>query len=392
MNRIICLISCFVLITFGATAQLQKQSDTANRQTIRIIPLDKALLLKNMSLIANMQYSNNSYFQDGKFTNNKFALNQFRLELKGQVTDHVFFRFRDRYTRNPETQSVDNMSHSTDLAFIGVEVSPTVSLAFGKMCADYGGYEFDANPIDIYQYNDIVDYADNFLTGAQVSWKATKNHQFTFQVLNSRTRSFSEIYDSIPGVVETKFPAAYVGNWRGNFLDGKFSTLWNYTLITEAKDKYIYYTALGNQFTSKNWLIQYDFKYEKEDIDRTTLVTGFVPDSYDPYPALNTTYIEHWLHVEYTINPKWKATIIGMVSDAYWDGNLDPDKNNHLRTAWGVIPSIEFYPFKGLNLKFFTTYVARFYNFTDYAKTTFGSTNSTTGRIMVGFITPLVVL
>ena len=183
-----------------------------------------------------------------------------------------------------------------------------------------------------------------------------------------------------------------MGNWRGNFLDGKFSTLWNYTLIKEAKNKNIYYLALGNQFTSNNWLIQYDFKYEKEDIDRTTLVTGFVPDSFDPYAALNTAYIEHWLHVEYTLNPKWKASIIGMVSDAYWNGNQDVDKDNHLRTAWGLIPSLEFYPFKGLNLKFFTTYVARFYNFTNYSKTRFGSVNSTTGRIMIGFITPLVVL
>lgn len=392
MKRYLCLLSCLVFFAAAATAQLQKQSDTTTRQTIRVIPLDKALLLKNMSLIANMQYSNNSYFQDGKYTNSKFALNQFRLELKGQVFNHVFFRFRDRYTRNPETQSVDNISHSTDLAFIGIEVSPTVSLAFGKMCADYGGYEFDANPIDIYQYNDIVDYADNFLTGAQVSWKAFANHQFTFQVLNARTRSFSELYGVVPGITDAKFPTAIVGNWRGNFLDGKFSTLWNYTLITEAKDKYIYYTALGNQFSSKKWLIQYDFKYEKEDIDRTTLVTGFVPEDLMPFPAMNTTYVEHWLHIEYALNPKWKASVIGMVSDAYWSGNPDPGKDDHIRTAWGLIPSLEFYPFAGLNLKFFTTYVARFYNFSDYSKINFGSTNTTTGRIMIGFISPLVVL
>jgi hypothetical protein len=34
------------------------------------------------------------------------------------------------------------------------------------MCADWGAWEFDWNPIDIYEYSDIVEYADNFLSGA----------------------------------------------------------------------------------------------------------------------------------------------------------------------------------------------------------------------------------
>lgn len=393
MTRYAFKLGVFILLlTSSAAAQMQKQSDTLSNQTIRIIPVEKATLLKNTALIANMQYSNNNYFQDGRYTNTEFALNQFRLEIKGQVFDNVFFRFRDRYTRADITQSVDNISHSTDMAFIGVDVSSEVSLAFGKMCADYGGYEFDANPIDIYEYNDIVEYADNFLTGAQVSWKALKNHQFTFQVLNARTQTFSQIYDTIPGISAARFPAAYVGNWRGSFADGKFATIWNYALITEASHQNVYYTALGNQFNVGKWLVQYDFKYEKEDIDRSTLITGLIPRSYDPYAALNTTYIEHWLHVEYTLDPQWKAAIIGMVSDAYWYGNPDPNKDNHVRTAWGIIPSVEYYPFTGLNLKFFVSYVGRYYDYTDYARSKFGLDNSTTGRIMIGFISPLVVL
>lgn len=386
------LPGCIMLCAVYATAQMQKQTDTSINQTIRIIPIEKATLLKNMSVIFNMQYSNNDYFQDGQYTNSNFSMNQFRLEIRGQVFDHVYFRFRNRYTRDPVPQSVDNITYSTDLAFIGIDVSPKVGLAFGKMCADYGGYEFDANPIDIYQYNDIVNNADNFLTGAQVSWKALENHQFTFQVLNSRTQSFTEIYDTIPGITAAKFPAMFVGNWRGNFAKGKFTTLWSYAVIVEASRQYVYYTALGNQLNTKKWLIQYDFKYMNQDIDRTGLVTTFIPKTYDPYTALDTKYVEHWLNVEYSFHRRWKAALIGMVSDAYWFGNPDPEKNSHLRTAWGVIPSVEFYPYKGLNLKFFAAYVGRFYDYTDYARAKFGSQNSTTGQVMIGFISPLVVL
>ena len=156
MNRFLFLVSLLILFAASANAQLQKQIDTSINHTTRIIPLDKAKILKDVDLIANMQYANNSNFLNGDYTGSNFALNQFRLEIKGLVFDStIFFRFRDRYTRDPVVQSVDNIDHSVDMAFIGVNLSKRFSLSFGKMCADYGGYEFDANPIDIYQYNDM---------------------------------------------------------------------------------------------------------------------------------------------------------------------------------------------------------------------------------------------
>ena len=103
------------------------------------------------------------------------------------------------------------------------------------MCADWGGYEFDLNPIDIYAYNDIVEYADNFLSGVQASWRATEKNEFTFQLLNSRTKTYEELYDTIPGVKESKFPAALVTNWRGYFGKGNFTALWSYRVFLEAE-------------------------------------------------------------------------------------------------------------------------------------------------------------
>jgi hypothetical protein len=35
---------------------------------------------------------------------------------------------------------------------IRVDVSPKFSISAGKLCADFGGIEFDLNPIDIYEY------------------------------------------------------------------------------------------------------------------------------------------------------------------------------------------------------------------------------------------------
>ncbi len=102
-------------------------------------------------------------------------------------------------------------------------------------------------------------------------------------------------------------------------------------------------------------------------------------------------YASHWLKADYRIG-KINLSMVGMVDFASWKGNPDPNKDNKLRTAWGYIPAVEYFPFKDLNLKFFVNFVGRVYRYTDYAKSRFGSTNSTTGVISLGFISPLHIL
>lgn len=370
----------------------QRQEDSTLKTTNAIIPIHKQNLLKNIDVIANMQWALNNYFQDGKYTMSKFENNQFRLEIRGKITDRVSFRFRDRYTKVTEPGSLDNISRSTDIASITVKLSKKWDLTMGKMCADWGGYEFDANPIDIYQYNDIVEYADNFLTGVLASYTVNERHQFSFQLMNSRTQSYHDLYDTVPGVTPSKFPVAANINWRGSFADGKFQTIWSYSQFLEAKNQTMFYIAMGNQLKLNKILLQYDFKWSNEQLDRTTLVNQMVPDNILPYAALNTRYVEHWLHFNFQPQKKLNLFVIGMVSDAFWYGNPDPNKSAHLRTAWGLIPGAEYFPFNDLNLKFFATYIGRFYRYTDYAKKTFGDVNTNTARISVGFICPLLIL
>ena len=167
MKKQLLFLGFVLFFIINVKAQMHKQSDRLGIQPSPIISAGKAKILQNIDVIANMQYANNSDFKEGEYTGSRFAINQFRLEIKGFVLDStVFFRFRNRYTRTPTLQSVDNLDHSVDMAFIGINLSKHTSLAVGKMIADYGGYEFDTNPINIYQYNDIIANADDFLTGA----------------------------------------------------------------------------------------------------------------------------------------------------------------------------------------------------------------------------------
>jgi hypothetical protein len=347
-------------------------------------------------MIANMRFAERNEFVDGEHTKSRFTMEQFRLELKGKVHDKVYFRFRDRYTRAQTSESVDGISRSTDLAFIRVDVSDRFSIQAGKMCADWGAIEFDLNPIDVYEYSDIIEYADNFLSGVQASWLATPKHQFTFQILDSRTKTFGELYGVQPNLEESKVPMAFVVNWRGSLFGGKFNTIWSYARHNEAHDTVadkpvgMDYIALGNQLKLKKVTIDYDYKISMEDLDRTTIVSETVPDNLYPYAVRNTVYIGHWLNINYRVKPKVNLALVLMLDIAKYKDDIDPLKtSDDIRDAWGFIPTIEYYPFQNLNLRFYANWVGRKYEYSDYAKTRFGAVDYNTGRFAIGFVTPL---
>ena len=114
----------FLLLLLPAALMAQVKEPQAGDTTYykTLIPETKQTLLKNMSMIANMRFAERNEFQDGKYLQSRFTNEQFRLEIKGKVTDKVYFRFRDRYTRAQTSESVDGLSRSTDLAFIRVDV------------------------------------------------------------------------------------------------------------------------------------------------------------------------------------------------------------------------------------------------------------------------------
>lgn len=386
------------MLTFAQ--KQERQMDTTYYKAI--IPEAKQGLLKNVSMIANMNFAFRNEFYDGEYTQSRFRNEQFRLEIRGQVHEKVYFRFRDRYTRAQTSESIDNISRSVDLAYLRFDINPKFSISAGKMCADWGAWEFDWNPIDIYEYSDIVEYADNFLTGAGFSYTPSSKNQFTIQVLDSRTKSFSELYGDQPNFTESKAPLAFVTNWRGSLFDGKFKTIWSYSVFNEAQDldgnaANMNYIALGNEFNFGKFRFIYDFKLSAEDLDRTTIVSQTIngSDLY-PYSVAKTEYIGHWINLRYQVSPKVALTFVGMLDVANWknatDDPLNTEGETKIRDAWGYIPAVEYTPWSDLNLKFFANWVGRDYKYSDYAKNRFGAADYSTGRFTIGFISPLGIL
>lgn len=391
MKKVILIVTGILMCISTFAQEMYSQFDSTVLLNQPVITLDKGQLLKNVNMIANMRFASNSNFANSNFENSKFEMSEFRLEVIGKITDKINFRFRDVYmNRSTDAGTTDGLRHSIDLAYIGFAVSPTFSITAGKMLSEWGSYELDINPVYMYAYNDMIQYGDFFLTGVKGSWSATRDHNFTLQVVNSNTRSFEARYGETPGIEAAKIPLGGTVNWRGKFADSKFSTMWSYSMYNLAKNQHSNLIALGNQFKMPNLTLQYDFKYSNEDLDNTGVVSNIL--GYDfAHRAKDVKYMEHWLRGEYFFAPRWSTTIMGMTNTNYWKANPDENSSDRIRTQWSFSAALEYHLYMPYNVKIFAAYVGRYNSFSDYARNQLNLSNNNTGQVLIGIVSPLVL-
>ena len=382
MKKIILLALLFVPMSIMAQ---QDKDASAGEQSLfeKVTKIEKKQ--DNFHFLLNLNNSFDINNNDGDFQNAKFNMRQIRIEAKGNFNDTFSFRWRQRLNRNnsPAPDGIDNMpSSSIDVAGIGVKTSDVFSMFLGKQCAAYGGIEFDLNPIEIYEYSDMVDYMSNFLTGANFQFQLTPEHQLQLQILDSRSASMSDMYGE--GYEQSKVPLLYTVNWNGSF-GGVFNTRWSYSIMSQAKGYQSYYLALGNELNLNKFNAFFDVMYMREGIDREGIVSGIVGNNAQGGHRNDAEYLSFVLKAQYRFTPQWNFFVQGMLeNEGLSKANGSVEKGKY-RTAYGYLAGIEFYPLKNSNLHFFLTYVGRHYSYTDRAKV-YGHDNFSTNRLSLGYI------
>ncbi len=342
---------------------------------------DKFNLYLNMHSDFKMDW-NGSHFNGGKF-----EMQQLRIEMKGNINDWLSYRYRQRLNKGDKPEGYhDNVLKSIDIAGIGLRHKGW-SAFIGKQCAAYGGIEFDLNPIEIYQYSDMVDYMDNFMTGVLVGYDFTPNQQLQFQILNAYNGSSKEMYGDYE---KAKLPLVYTLNWNGNFND-VYKTRWSASFMNETKGEHQWYFALGNEFNISDKVNAYfDWMYALQGVDRKGIMTGIAGEQGPGRNAQKCSYMSFIWHLNYRFHPAWDLFAKVM----YENQGIYKSHKNELgseiasgkyRTSLGYIGGIEYYPFKDRNLHFFAAYVGRDYKYTAKAKA-LGQENYSTNQLQVGFI------
>lgn len=341
------------------------------------------------NLYLNMQGGFDANFRDG-FEEGAFKMRQLRIEMKGNINNWLSYRYRQRLNRsNDGGGMIDNVPTSIDYAGIGIKLNNRFNLFAGKQCTAYGGIEFDLNPIDIYEYSDMIENMSNFMTGLTIGYNLTSTQQLNLQILNSRNGSFDSTYGiteneegKLPDLKSGKLPLVYTLNWNGTFND-VFKTRWSASILNEAKSKNMYYYALGNELNLDKFNMFLDFMYAQEGIDRNGTITGIVgrPSGHNVF---DTGYLSVVTKLNYRFLPKWNVFVKGMYETASVTKSTEDIAKGNYRTSWGYLAGVEYYPME-TNLHFFLTYVGRSYNFTSRAKI-LEQENYSTNRISVGFI------
>ena len=160
MKKIIMMFAALAM-TMGANAQgnnIGMGGGDGDIQSIheRITKLEKKNDKFNLyfNYAASFQAEHNSLSDEW---GTKFANKQLRIEIKGNLTDKLYYRLRHRLNKATDAKGEDNFAKATDIMMVGYNFNDKLSISGGKMCQIWGGFEFDENPMYIYQYSDMVD-------------------------------------------------------------------------------------------------------------------------------------------------------------------------------------------------------------------------------------------
>ena len=365
-----------ILLLAGCVQGVSAQSTAAEKSLFEEVTGLKSKSDK-FNLYMNMNGSFDAQDQDG-FQGAKFNMRQLRIEAKGNINDWLSYRWRQRLNRpNNGGDNIDNLPTSIDIAGIGVKLNDKWSIFAGKQCAAYGGIEFDLNPIEIYEYSDMIENMSNFMSGLNIGYDFAAGQQLNFQVLNSLNGSFESTYGDVD-VEPTKVPLVYTLNWNGNFND-VFKTRWSASIMNQGKDEKMTYFALGNELSLGKFGMFLDFMYSKEDIDRKRIITGMLGGGASVPGA---EYMSVVTKLNYRFNQNWNVFVKGMYETASLDKKVGEFADGKYRTSLGYFAGLEYYPIENSNLHFFLTYVGRKFDYTSKVALKDYDTN----RVSVGFI------
>lgn len=385
-------------MTMGANAQgnnIGMGGGDGDIQSIheRITKLEKKNDMFNLyfNYAASFQAEHNSLSDEW---GTKFANKQLRIEIKGNLTDKLYYRLRHRLNKATDAKGEDNFAKATDIMMVGYNFNDKLSISGGKMCQIWGGFEFDENPMYIYQYSDMVDYMDNFMAGVTVSYKPIPTQEIAVEISNSYNGKFADEYgdeavvvnnDEAQALQKSKNPLTYIINWNGSFFDGKLNTRWAWGLQTQAKGKYSRMLTLGQQLNLPKFQWYFDYMGAFDDLDRLKIATNELRDAFVGGDAPGNVYLGkvHYnsfiTKANWQFAPSWNLMLKGMYETASVT-KMEQFKN--YRKSFGYMGSIEYYPAKQQDFRLFLAYVGRKY---DYS-TKCGLKDYNTDRIELGFM------
>ena len=322
-----------------------------------------------------------------------FKNKHLRLEIKGNLTDKLYYRFCYRMTNSNVARSEDNFARSTDVVMIGYRFSDKLSVEAGKIFQPLGGYEVDENPIYIYEYSDLTGGLECYLGGVVVNYRPVPTQEIVVGVTNAHNDKFADVYGDNSLAIEgngtqnrilekTRIPLGYSLGWNGSFLNNRFLTRWSWGIEGEARHKYSRMLILGQKLNLDRLQWYFDYMYQNDGLDRFGLASREVRDF---FPAVggevwmsDVHYTSFITKLNWQFAPQWNLMLKGMYETA---SVTKVDRFKDFRKSYGYVGSVEYYPVKSQDFRVFLAYVGRKVTYKDGV----GLDKYNTNRIELGF-------
>jgi hypothetical protein len=322
-----------------------------------------------------------------------FKNKHLRLEIKGNLTDKLYYRFCYRMTNSNVARSEDNFARSTDVVMIGYRFSDKFSVEAGKIFQPFGGYEVDENPIYIYEYSDLTGGLECYLGGVVVNYKPVPTQEIVVGVTNAHNDKFADVYGDNSLAIEgdgtqnrilekTRIPLGYSLGWNGSFLNNRLLTRWSWGIEGEARHKYSRMLILGQKLNLDRLQWYFDYMYQNDGLDRFGLASREVRDF---FPAVggevwmsDVNYTSFITKLNWQFAPQWNLMLKGMYETA---SVTKVDRFKDFRKSYGYVGSVEYYPVKSQDFRVFLAYVGRKVTYKDGV----GLDKYNTNRIELGF-------
>ena len=363
-------LSAFLLSGSALTSYAQTNSPIPERDSSSVSLFEYATKIPKRNKVFNLDLEMHAGFNADFFS--------------GKL-DEAAFRFRD--------VKIDVTGEVIEYAYIGYKLNERFTLTAGKQDVFYGGFEYDENPLLIYEYSDMNEYSLCYLTGIGLGYQPNESQEIRLQVTNSRMGSMEDEYGRLPeGFKKPRVPLFYTLNWNGNFLDELIHLRYSVSAAEQAQGKYMYSVFTGQSIEAGPVYAYFDVMYSRGKLDPLGLLTELtqpeVSGEEEPEPPVrmqNIDYLSLVGEIQYRFHPKWQLFAKGMYESASIYKAYDAYEKGKYRTAWGYQGGLEFYPMADDNLHIFLTAIGKKYNLSERAKALDASLDDT-ARLSIGFI------
>lgn len=320
--------------------------------------------LENKHNNCNIFINTSSALQLDNYSGNwggAFRAKHLRLEIKGTMGNHITYRLRHRLNSPNAGASLESFSRATDFMMIGYKFNDRFTLLAGKMSQFWGGYDYDENPLYVYEYSDVLDQMEIFYGGVALAWYPLPGQEFVFNVSNSYNNSFADEYGSPVALVDgtavqaADFPLSYIVNWNGSLFGGLVETRWGTGFINQAKGYRNWMVLLGQKLILPTFNVFFDWTGSWEPLDRLRIATNELGGTGYQKDVFYQAFV---VKSNWQFAPQWNLMTKGMCDLASVPGN----KNFH--NAYGCVAALEYFPVKDQDLRFFLSFIGHHRHFT----------------------------